>query len=263
MWAASRSPQPSTSMPQRWAVTCRRRSSPLPTTQCASRTRNLQGVRVARGPTLDGLGKISARGDRRVERARGGRDAGAEGQRHGDPRQLPARRLGARRGILRRAGAPGRLRLRQLHSRSSSLHRRNGESGSRSGACRSSATTSRARSARPSCTACSTNLFRERGVRIDRTYQLNFGGNSDFKNMLERDRLESKKISKTQSVTSQFDVPLAPGRHPCRAERPRSVAERPQMVPISAWKGTAFGGVPLNLELKLEVWDSARIPRGS
>jgi myo-inositol-1-phosphate synthase len=54
------------------------------------------------------------------------------------------------------------------------------------------------------------NLFRERGVRLDRTYQLNFGGNSDFKNMLERERLESKKISKTQAVTSQFDVPLPP-----------------------------------------------------
>src|SRR5436189_1296945 len=55
------------------------------------------------------------------------------------------------------------------------------------------------------------NLFRERGVSLDRTYQLNFGGNSDFKNMLERERLTSKKISKTQSVTSQLDVPLAPG----------------------------------------------------
>ena len=55
-----------------------------------------------------------------------------------------------------------------------------------------------------------TNLFRERGVRLDRTYQLNFGGNTDFQNMLERERLESKKISKTQAVTSQFDVPLEP-----------------------------------------------------
>jgi myo-inositol-1-phosphate synthase len=52
------------------------------------------------------------------------------------------------------------------------------------------------------------NLFRERGVRVDRTYQLNFGGNTDFLNMLERERLESKKISKTQSVTSQLDIPL-------------------------------------------------------
>jgi myo-inositol-1-phosphate synthase len=55
------------------------------------------------------------------------------------------------------------------------------------------------------------NLMRERGVRLDRTYQLNFGGNSDFQNMLERERLESKKISKTQAVASQLDVPLAPG----------------------------------------------------
>src|SRR5438309_4696489 len=54
------------------------------------------------------------------------------------------------------------------------------------------------------------NLFRERGVRLDRTYQLNFGGNADFKNMLERERLASKKISKTQAVTSQLDVPLDP-----------------------------------------------------
>src|SRR5207248_7395665 len=53
------------------------------------------------------------------------------------------------------------------------------------------------------------NLFRERGVRLDRTYQLNFGGNSDFRNMLERERLESKKISKTQAVTSQFDIPMS------------------------------------------------------
>ena len=54
------------------------------------------------------------------------------------------------------------------------------------------------------------NLFRDRGVRLDRTYQLNFGGNTDFKNMLERERLESKKISKTQAVSSQLDVPAGP-----------------------------------------------------
>ena len=73
------------------------------------------------------------------------------------------------------------------------------------------------------------NLFRERGVRLDRTYQLNFGGNTDFQNMLERERLESKKISKTQAVTSQLDMPLAPERHPRRSERPRAVADRPQV----------------------------------
>ena len=74
-----------------------------------------------------------------------------------------------------------------------------------------------------------TNLFRERGVRLDRTYQLNFGGNTDFQNMLERERLESKKISKTQAVTSQLDMPLADRRHPCRPERLRALADRPQV----------------------------------
>ena len=100
------------------------------------------------------------------------------------------------------------------------------------------------------------NLFRERGVRLDRTYQLNFGGNTDFQNMLERERLESKKISKTQAVTSQLDVPLDAGQHPCRPERPRAVADRPQDGPTSGWRAPTFGGVPLNVELKLEVWDS-------
>ena len=73
------------------------------------------------------------------------------------------------------------------------------------------------------------NLFRERGVRLDRTYQLNFGGNTDFQNMLERERLESKKISKTQAVTSQLDMPLAAERRACRPERPRALADRPQV----------------------------------
>ena len=99
------------------------------------------------------------------------------------------------------------------------------------------------------------NLFRERGVRLDRTYQLNFGGNTDFQNMLERERLASKKVSKTRAVTSQFDVPL----------EERDVHVGPSdFVPWledRKWahirlEGTTFGGVPLNLELKLEVWDS-------
>ena len=81
------------------------------------------------------------------------------------------------------------------------------------------------------------NLFRERGVRLDRTYQLNFGGNTDFLNMLERERLESKKISKTQAVTSQLGQPLPPRRRPCRPERPRALADRPQMVLHPAWRG--------------------------
>ncbi len=99
------------------------------------------------------------------------------------------------------------------------------------------------------------NLFRERGVRIDRTYQLNFGGNTDFLNMLERERLESKKISKTQSVVSQLDVPLAPGDiHVGPSDHVPWLADR-KFAYIRV-EGTTFGNVPLNIELKLEVWDS-------
>lgn len=100
-----------------------------------------------------------------------------------------------------------------------------------------------------------TKLFEDRGVVLDRTYQLNVGGNMDFKNMLERERLESKKVSKTQSVTSQVE---------------RDLGSRNVHIGPSDWiewlddrkwafvrlEGRAFGDVPLNLEYKLEVWDS-------
>ena len=100
-----------------------------------------------------------------------------------------------------------------------------------------------------------TRLFMDRGIRLDRTYQLNFGGNTDFMNMLERDRLASKKISKTNSVSSQIDydmdnenihigpsdyVPWLTDRKWCHIKM----------------EGTGFGDVPLNIDLKLEVWDS-------
>ncbi|MYZ46494.1 inositol-3-phosphate synthase [Propylenella binzhouense] len=99
------------------------------------------------------------------------------------------------------------------------------------------------------------NLMRERGVRLDRTYQLNFGGNSDFQNMLERERLESKKISKTQAVTSQLDVPLPAGDvHIGPSDFVPWLTDRKWAY--IRMEGTAFGGVPLNMELKLEVWDS-------
>ncbi|MBP0491464.1 inositol-3-phosphate synthase [Pararoseomonas indoligenes] len=99
------------------------------------------------------------------------------------------------------------------------------------------------------------NLFKDRGVRLDRTYQLNFGGNSDFLNMLERERLESKKISKTQAVTSQFDVPLpAENVHVGPSDHVPWLTDR-KWAQIRL-EGTGFGGMPLNLELKLEVWDS-------
>ena len=98
-------------------------------------------------------------------------------------------------------------------------------------------------------------LFEERGVVLDRTYQLNVGGNMDFKNMLERDRLESKKVSKTQAVTSNISHELGA----------RNVHIGPsdyvQWLDDRKWayvrlEGRAFGDVPLNLEYKLEVWDS-------
>jgi myo-inositol-1-phosphate synthase len=100
-----------------------------------------------------------------------------------------------------------------------------------------------------------TDLFRKRGVKLDRTYQLNFGGNTDFLNMLERERLESKKISKTQAVTSQLghemqerDVHVGPSDYvPWLTDRKWCYIRM---------EGTTFGNVPINCEVKLEVWDS-------
>jgi len=98
-------------------------------------------------------------------------------------------------------------------------------------------------------------LFEDRGVVLDRTYQLNVGGNMDFKNMLERDRLESKKISKTQSVTSQVhrgidahDVHIGPSDHVAWLDDRKWAYIR--------LEGRNFGDVPMSVELKLEVWDS-------
>jgi myo-inositol-1-phosphate synthase len=100
-----------------------------------------------------------------------------------------------------------------------------------------------------------TKLFQDRGVRVDRTYQLNVGGNMDFKNMLERDRLESKKISKTQSVTSQLDYDMGEGNVHI------GPSDYVQWLDDRKWafvrlEGRAFGDVPLTIEYKLEVWDS-------
>lgn len=100
-----------------------------------------------------------------------------------------------------------------------------------------------------------TSLFIDRGVQVDRTYQLNFGGNTDFLNMLERERLESKKISKTGAVTSMIpyemnpdDVHIGPSDHvPWLTDRKWCYIRM---------EGTTFGDVPLNVETKLEVWDS-------
>lgn len=100
-----------------------------------------------------------------------------------------------------------------------------------------------------------TRLFGDRGVRLDRTYQLNFGGNTDFLNMLERERLESKKTSKTNAVTSQLDFNLpAEDVHVGPSDYVPWLADR--KFCYIRMEGTTFGNVPLNLELKLEVWDS-------
>jgi myo-inositol-1-phosphate synthase len=98
-------------------------------------------------------------------------------------------------------------------------------------------------------------LFEDRGVKLKRTYQLNFGGNMDFMNMLERERLVSKKISKTQSVQSQLDAPLD------RSDIHIGPSDHVPWLEDRKWaqirlEGESFGGVPLTIEMKLEVWDS-------
>jgi myo-inositol-1-phosphate synthase len=100
-----------------------------------------------------------------------------------------------------------------------------------------------------------TNLFKDRGIHLDRTYQLNFGGNMDFYNMLERERLESKKISKTNAVTSQLPYDLGDDNvHVGPSDYVPWLTDR-KWCHIRM-EGRAFGNVPLQLETKLEVWDS-------
>jgi myo-inositol-1-phosphate synthase len=100
-----------------------------------------------------------------------------------------------------------------------------------------------------------TRLFRERGVRLERTSQLNIGGNTDFLNMLERERLESKKISKTNAVTSQLDYDMGHGNvHIGPSDYVEWLTDRKWAY--IRMEGRTFGNVPLNIELKMEVWDS-------
>ncbi len=100
-----------------------------------------------------------------------------------------------------------------------------------------------------------TRLFRDRGVRVDRTSQLNVGGNTDFLNMLERSRLESKKISKTNAVTSQLDYDIGKSNiHIGPSDYVEWLSDRKWAY--IRMEGTTFGNVPLNVEIKLEVWDS-------
>ena len=100
-----------------------------------------------------------------------------------------------------------------------------------------------------------TRLFRDRGVKLERTYQLNFGGNTDFYNMLERERLESKKISKTNAVTSQLDYDLGEENvHVGPSDYVPWLKDRKWCY--IRMEGRTFGDVPLNMEVKMEVWDS-------
>ncbi|MBI2936133.1 MAG: inositol-3-phosphate synthase [Chloroflexi bacterium] len=100
-----------------------------------------------------------------------------------------------------------------------------------------------------------TRLFRDRGVKLERSYQLNFGGNTDFLNMLERERLQSKKISKTNAVTSMLDYDIgAANIHIGPSDYVPWLADR--KLCYIRMEGTGFGGAPISLELKLEVWDS-------
>ena len=100
-----------------------------------------------------------------------------------------------------------------------------------------------------------TKLFRDRGVKLERTYQLNFGGNTDFYNMLERERLESKRISKTNAVTSQLDYDIGSDNiYVGPSDYVSWLADR--KFCYIKMEGRTFGDVPLNLELKMEVWDS-------
>ena len=213
------------------------------------------GVTVQRGPTLDGLGEyyreiITESDEPAVDVV-----AGAARGRGRRPGLLPAGRLGAGGPLLRP------VRDRRAASRSSTRCR-----------CSSPLTRSGPRSSptagvpiigddiKSQVGATITHrvlakLFEDRGVELLRTYQLNFGGNMDFMNMLERKRLQSKKISKTQSVTSQIPhemeraaVHIGPSDHvPWLDDRKLAYVRL---------EGRAFGDVPLNLEYKLEVWDS-------
>ena len=100
-----------------------------------------------------------------------------------------------------------------------------------------------------------TRLFEDRGVKLSRTYQLNFGGNTDFLNMLERERLVSKKISKTNSVASQLDYDIEPDNiHIGPSDHVPWLGDRKWCY--IRMEGENFGGAPLNIEIKLEVWDS-------
>ena len=181
------------------------------------------GVTVQRGPTLDGLGKYYRETIEESDAEPVDVVAGAQGRRGRRPRLLPAGGLRGGRQVLRPVRDRRRRGLRQRAARSSSPPTPCGPRSSRTPASRSSATTSSRQVGATITHRVMAKLFEDRGVVLDRTYQLNVGGNMDFKNMLERERLESKKISKTQAVTSNIGHDL---RRPQRAHRPVRLRRR-------------------------------------
>ena len=207
-----------------------------PRRSCASENNTIKicdvpptGVTVQRGPTMDGLGEyyreiITESDEQPVDVVAALREAA--GRRAG---VLPAGRLGGRRTASTPSARSTPGSRSSTRCRCSSPPTRRGRRSSPTPACRSSATTSSPRSAPPSRTGCMAKLFEDRGVELLRTYQLNFGGNMDFMNMLERKRLQSKKISKTQSVTSQIPHEMARADVHIGPSRPRAVAGRPQV----------------------------------
>ena len=213
------------------------------------------GVKVSRGMTHDGIGKYLSQV---VEKAPGETDdvVGILKERKVDVvvNYLP---VGSEDGdqVVRRADPRRRLRDGELHA---GLHRARARTGSSA-------------SSRPGVPIIGddiksqvgatithrvlTSLFRERGVHLDKTMQLNVGGNSDFLNMLERERLESKKISKTNAVTSMLDYDIGEGNvHVGPSDYVPWLTDRKWAY--IRMEGSSFGDVPLNVELKLEVWDS-------
>ena len=203
------------------------------TTPSRSPTCPPTGVTVQRGHTLDGLGKyyretIDESDAEPVDVVAGCSRTPRPTCSSPTCRWAPRRPTSSTPSARSTPASPSSTRCR-----CSSPPTPSGPRSSRTPACRSSATTSRPRSARPSRTACWPSCSRTAACALDRTYQLNVGGNMDFKNMLERERLESKKISKTQAVTSNLTGALAgKTRRPQRAHRPvrlRRVARRPQV----------------------------------
>jgi myo-inositol-1-phosphate synthase len=156
--------------------------------------------------------------------------------------------------VVRRAGAGGRLRAGQLHP---GVHRVAAvlEQALRAAALPIIGDDIKSQVGATIVHRILTDLFRKRGVRLDRTYQLNFGGNTDFLNMLERERLVSKKVSKTQAVTSQLGNPMAARDvHVGPSDYVPWLEDR-KFCHIRM-EGTGFGNVPMSCEVKLEVWDS-------